>query len=224
MKKYFAFDLETTGVDVTKDEPIEIAFAIVPEEGPYRITSFLVKTDVPISPEAQRVHGICPEVVRGGLNPSTACQIIFDIIDNNEIHEFLGFNCFRFDIPMLANFLHRHHNDPRFPGWEPRYLVVSGVEDPALWYLAEKVYKMPIPYNNPEMKAIADKKVPYGTRYNLGVLCDIYGIKNKKAHSAEGDLVATIELWRMMKSIRRINGTGIDVEPASGASTAIGPL
>jgi DNA polymerase III alpha subunit (gram-positive type) len=52
MKRYFAFDLETTGVDVVNDEPVEIAYAIVREDGSYVVptVSHLVNTSRTIHP------------------------------------------------------------------------------------------------------------------------------------------------------------------------------
>ena len=197
MKTYFAFDLETTGIDVANDEPVEISFSIVRDEGPVRPTTFLIKTARDIHEKAQAVHGISKEELVAGLSPSLACIVLDDVFKRVNFDGLLAFNGFKFDIPMLTHFIRRSNPHARTA---VEALSVLPVEDPALWYLAEKVFSRERPVTREGCAQVAAEWVPKGTKFNLGHLCGLYGIEHRGAHSAAGDLMATVELWRKMKS------------------------
>lgn len=193
MKTYFAFDLETTGVDVVNDEPVEIAYAIVREDGSYAVPpiSHLVNTSRAIHPKAAAVHGITREQCQWGFSPTQTCHLVRNTLTDYKPDAILGFNCYRFDVPMMANFMKRYINDD--------ILLKFPVEDPALWYLADEIYKTPRPITNDDNRRVSQIRVPFGTRFNLSHLCTKFEIKRRDAHRAQGDIEATIEIWKKMK-------------------------
>lgn len=194
MKRYFAFDLETTGVDVVNDEPVEIGFAVVNEDGTFveGPTSFFVNTKRPVNPGAAKCHGITKEQMESGMAPGIVCQVIHQVFQRHQIDAILGFNCFKFDVPMLHNFLIRHNGMSFMDGFQ--------IEDPAMWFLADDIYKVSRPMTLDDLGVVADRRVPYGTKFNLGFLCGKFGVTHQNAHRAEGDLLATIDLWKKMKA------------------------
>ena len=93
------FDLETTGVDVSKDRIVEICYIKVWPNGNEVSRTMRINPGMPIPEQASSVHGIydadvadCPtfkEVAKEIANDFTGCDLA-------------GFNSNRFDLPMLA--------------------------------------------------------------------------------------------------------------------------
>lgn len=93
-----AFDLETTGLDVGTDRIIEISCVKLLPDGGEEIRTRRLNPEMPISPDATRVHGIRDEDVR---DCPTFAQIA------RSLHSFLagcdltGYNSSKFDLHML---------------------------------------------------------------------------------------------------------------------------
>jgi len=93
------FDIESTGLNVSKDRIIELCIIKVNPNGTSETKTWLLNPDYPISKEAYKVHGISQEDVK---DKPTFKQVAKDI------HRFLancdlaGYNSNRFDIPMLV--------------------------------------------------------------------------------------------------------------------------
>lgn len=93
------FDLETTGPDVTKDRIVQIAMIRVEPDGSRRAWESLVDPEVPIPPEATRVHGITDDDVRGAPPLAKLAPRILETLEGADV---AGFNSARFDLPLLA--------------------------------------------------------------------------------------------------------------------------
>lgn len=190
--RVFAFDLETTGINTETDEPVEIAYTFFDADGePRKYVAHLIKSSVPINPKAQAVHGITPAQVSKGMDPREFVATLEKHFEEQKPDIILGYNHFRFDIPMLANFIKRHGGTLDLHSYK--------VEDPALWYLAT-IFNVPFPVTNEEYRSIAIRRVPFGTRFNLTVMTERLGIAFSDAHRAENDLKATIAVWRKMRN------------------------
>ncbi len=93
------FDIESTGLNVSKDRIIELCIIKVNPNGTTETKTWLLNPGYPISEEAQKVHGFSEEDVK---DKPTFKQVAKDI------HRFLancdlaGYNSNRFDIPMLV--------------------------------------------------------------------------------------------------------------------------
>lgn len=93
------FDIESTGLNVASDRIVEICALKVMPNGDQEIKTRRINPTIPISPEAQKIHGIsnadvadCPtfkEVAKSLANWMAGC-------------DFAGYNSTRFDVPMLA--------------------------------------------------------------------------------------------------------------------------
>lgn len=98
------FDLETTGTDTTKDRIVEISLLKVFPDGSDITYHTLVNPEMPIPSGASSVHGITDEDVAGA---PTFVQIAERVAQFLEGCDMGGYNCLRFDIPLLAEEFHR---------------------------------------------------------------------------------------------------------------------
>lgn len=93
------FDIESTGLNVSSDRIVELSALKIFPNGDQELKTRRLNPTIPITPEAQAVHGIsnedvkdCPtfkEVARSLANWMTGC-------------DFAGYNSIKFDVPMLA--------------------------------------------------------------------------------------------------------------------------
>lgn len=93
------FDIESTGLNIAKDRIVEICAVKVMPNGDEEIKTRRINPTIPISPEAEAIHGIsnddvkdCPtfkEVAKSMAQWMAGCDIA-------------GYNSLKFDIPLLA--------------------------------------------------------------------------------------------------------------------------
>ncbi len=93
------FDLETTGIDITKDRIVEISILKVYPNGNKESKTWLVNPTIPISKAASDVHGITDERVAGEPTFKELAKQIHNMIKDSDL---AGYNSDRFDIPLLA--------------------------------------------------------------------------------------------------------------------------
>jgi len=93
------FDLETTGLDISKDRIVEIAILKIDPGGKRDSLRMLINPTIPIDPKATAIHGIRNEDVE---DAPTFAQIARNLAHFIEGCDLAGYNCNRFDIPMLA--------------------------------------------------------------------------------------------------------------------------
>jgi DNA polymerase-3 subunit epsilon len=93
------FDLETTGTNIVKDRIVEIAILKVFPNGNKQKFSSLVNPEIEIPDEVVAVHGISNEKVVNEPTFKALSKEIYDLIKDSDLS---GFNCDRFDIPLLV--------------------------------------------------------------------------------------------------------------------------
>lgn len=93
------FDLETTGTNIVKDRIVEIAILKVFPNGNKQQFSWLVNPEIEIPDEVVAVHGISNEKVVNEPTFKALSKTIYDLIKDSDLS---GFNCDRFDIPLLV--------------------------------------------------------------------------------------------------------------------------
>jgi DNA polymerase-3 subunit epsilon len=93
------FDLETTGLDISKDRIVEIAVLKIDPAGNKESMHYFINPEMPIDPRATAVHGIKDEDV---ADAPTFAQIARKLADFIAGCDLAGYNCNRFDVPMLA--------------------------------------------------------------------------------------------------------------------------
>ncbi|WP_459211217.1 exonuclease domain-containing protein [Aquimarina rhabdastrellae] len=98
------FDLETTGINISKDRIVEISILKVFPNGNKESKTWLVNPEIPIPPETTAVHGITNEKVANEPTFEKIGPLVHDMIKGCDLG---GFNSNRFDIPLLAEELLR---------------------------------------------------------------------------------------------------------------------
>jgi DNA polymerase-3 subunit epsilon len=92
------FDLETTGLSVSKDRIVEIGIIkINPDQSEEKLTMRL-NPEMKISEESIGIHGISDQDIKESPTFKESAQRILKFIDNADL---AGYNSNKFDIPML---------------------------------------------------------------------------------------------------------------------------
>lgn len=102
------FDLETTGINVSKDRIVEIAILKVYPSGEKESRTWLVNPEMYIPKESTEIHGISNEDV---VDKPTFRELAPKVVQMLEGSDVAGFNSNRFDIPLLAEELLRAGQD-----------------------------------------------------------------------------------------------------------------
>ncbi|QSS96460.1 3'-5' exonuclease [Psychroflexus sp. ALD_RP9] len=93
------FDLETTGVNVTKDRIVEISILKVFPNHNKESYTWRVNPGIPIPPETTAVHGISDKDVENEPSFNELAPKIQQLLEGADL---AGYNSNRFDIPLLA--------------------------------------------------------------------------------------------------------------------------
>ncbi len=92
------FDLETTGINVTRDRIIEAAFIKVNPDGSEEEKHFLLNPKMPIPPESSAVHGIYDKDIH---DKPTFEEVAPELLEFLKGCDLGGYNLLKFDIPVL---------------------------------------------------------------------------------------------------------------------------
>lgn len=92
-------DLETTGINITKDKVVEIAIIKVQPNGERENKVLRINPEMPIPAEATEVHGIKDEDVANLANFKKVANEIKQFIENCDL---CGYNSNRFDFALLT--------------------------------------------------------------------------------------------------------------------------
>ena len=93
------FDLETTGVNVTKDRIVEIALIKIYPNGKEEEKLWRINPEIPIPKEASEIHKIYDKDIKNAPVFKEVAKTIAQFIEGCDL---AGFNSNRFDIPLLA--------------------------------------------------------------------------------------------------------------------------
>ncbi|MDR1115967.1 MAG: 3'-5' exonuclease [Tannerella sp.] len=93
------FDLETTGINITKDRIVEISYLKIKPDGSEECKTRRINPQIPIPEQATAIHGITDADVK---DCPTFKEIAKSLAGQIEGCDLAGFNSNRFDIPMLA--------------------------------------------------------------------------------------------------------------------------
>lgn len=93
------FDLETTGLNVSKDRIVEISIFKVNQNNSNESKTWTLNPDYPITPEATEVHGYKNADL---LDKPTFKAVAKDISRFLDHCDLAGYNALKFDIPLLV--------------------------------------------------------------------------------------------------------------------------
>ena len=155
------YDTETTGLDLSRDEMVQLAAIRINSQGEV-VETFerMIIPTIPIEEGAYATHGFNLEYItaNGGVTAKEALEEFSAFVKGAVL---VGHNSFRFDAPLIA-----------------RQLKDNGL--PPLEIQAE--------YDTLTIAKQFHAGLP---NFKLATLCEKYGIINEAAHNAYGDIVAT---------------------------------
>jgi DNA polymerase-3 subunit epsilon len=93
------FDLETTGMTISKDRIIEISLLKISPDGKEESKTRRLYPEMPIPPESTKIHGITDADVKDCPTFREVAKSLATLIEGCDL---AGFNSNRFDIPLLA--------------------------------------------------------------------------------------------------------------------------
>ncbi len=91
-------DLETTGVNLSKDRIVEIAIVKLMPDGTRVSKRKIINPQMPIPQSSSDIHGITDEMVKDAPTFKEVANEIKQFLDNCDLG---GYNSNRFDIPLL---------------------------------------------------------------------------------------------------------------------------
>lgn len=103
-KPIIFFDLETTGLDLTKDRVIELSYIKVYPNGKEEEKTLRFNPEIPIKPDAMKVHGITDEELK---DKPTFKSVAKELARTFQGCNVAGFNSNRFDVPLLLEEFYR---------------------------------------------------------------------------------------------------------------------
>ena len=102
------FDIESTGLDISKDRIVEISILKVSPEGKEEDLTLRLNPEMEISIESFEIHGISNEDIKDAPTFKESADRIASFIGESDL---AGFNSNKFDIPLLAEeFLRVNHS------------------------------------------------------------------------------------------------------------------
>lgn len=97
-KPLIIFDLETTGLTISGDKIVELAYIKIYSNGAVKRNDILLNPEMPIDREATAVHGITNDMVKDKPVFRDKAQEIWDVFYDCY---YSGFNIANFDVPVL---------------------------------------------------------------------------------------------------------------------------
>jgi DNA polymerase-3 subunit epsilon len=91
-------DLETTGINISKDKIVEIAIVKILVDGTKQVKRKLVNPQMPIPKASSDIHGITDEMVKDAPTFKAVANEIKQFLDPCDLG---GYNSNRFDLPLL---------------------------------------------------------------------------------------------------------------------------
>ena len=107
------FDLETTGLDLSKDRAVSIATLKIDLEGKTEEKKILINPEMAIPTGASDIHGITDEMVADAPTFKQISKSLFTYFEGCDV---AGYNSDYYDVPLLMKEFSRCGID--FPTWE----------------------------------------------------------------------------------------------------------
>jgi len=93
------FDLETTGINISKDRIVEISILKVGTNGKEEQKTLRINPEMPIPKQSSDIHGIYDEDVKDSPTFRSVAKDVARFLEGCDLG---GYNSNRFDIPLLA--------------------------------------------------------------------------------------------------------------------------
>jgi len=93
------FDLETTGINISKDRIVELSFVKANPNGTVETKTHRINPEMPIPLETSLIHGIYDEDIKDAPTFKSIAKTLAHFLEGCDL---AGFNVLRFDVPMLV--------------------------------------------------------------------------------------------------------------------------
>jgi len=93
------FDLETTGITISKDRIVELSILKIMPNGTQDLHTMRINPGIPIPAEVSLIHGIYDEDVKDAPLFKDIAKNLAKILEGCDLS---GFNIIRFDVPLLT--------------------------------------------------------------------------------------------------------------------------
>lgn len=98
-KELVFFDLEATGLNIVQDRIVQIAMVkLFPDERTPEELEMKINPTIPVSAEAEAIHGLSNEMLSSAPVFAEVAQQLFDFIGDADLG---GYNSNRYDVPLL---------------------------------------------------------------------------------------------------------------------------
>ena len=109
-QEFFLFDFETTGLDITKDRPIQIAVmkCVIHEGRAEKVSTYssYIRQTVPVHQSAEKKHKISAETIQSAPDEKDVFAELYARMGSNPI--LCGYNIETFDVPVLSLMYERY--------------------------------------------------------------------------------------------------------------------
>ena len=99
VKPVVFFDLETTGLSITKDRIIELCAIKIFPNGNELVREWLIDPTIPIPAESTLIHNITNDDIKDKPTFKEIAKELFNFIEDSDL---AGYNSNKFDIPLLG--------------------------------------------------------------------------------------------------------------------------
>ncbi|MFK7980452.1 MAG: exonuclease domain-containing protein [Saprospiraceae bacterium] len=147
-KPIIFFDLETTGVSVTKDRIVQIGAIKVMPDGSEEVKNVLINPTIPIPPGATAVHGVSDAEVKDKPKFKQIAKSFAAWLAGSDL---AGYNSDNFDIPLLIEEFNRA--GITFPEPETNFIDVLKIERKVNGHTLGATYKR---YTGEELEGAHD--------------------------------------------------------------------
>ena len=199
--KYVVYDLETNGLDYTKDQPIEIGAIAVDNNGTAKQYDYFIKTPELLSEDIKRITGITDEMTAGGVDLKLGIEQLFNILGMypdgyDEDITIIGHNIIGFDNLFLKKYIDLYNY--QMPA-KKQFFDTAGAFRAKLLREEKYVYE-----NDYDLQERVLKLGTKGPRYNLSAACQHYGIPLDEAtrHRADYDCLCTLRVFEKQAGIK----------------------
>lgn len=199
-KEYVVWDLETTGLDPTKDEILEVCAMYIKNGEVVKTHTGLINHGLMVPILITQITGITQEMIeKDGKPVMEVLKPLIEMIEAAPAH--ITHNGYRFDLKFLTQSIFRHYGEFIYQQRQFSSTLEKRMIDTAVLYKASKM-NMPRRFNE-TFTEYAERVMSMrvmGLKYNVGVCCDYFGIDQtgKSRHRAEADVHFTNEIFKKL--------------------------
>ncbi len=115
---YITVDIETTGLDIYKAEPIQMAYMVHDDHDKLLLEkSFTINVGYPLPEIITKITGHTKQsLIDTGIDKNSACMLWRGMLKSYQPATLIGYNIINFDFPIIQNWINQLSNERyKFP-------------------------------------------------------------------------------------------------------------